>query len=110
MKNISIVKVTGQYEWHEGNTWRADSTSGSLSGPIKDITTASTAEANLWVYFCKDQTEIGTVGLAWVGSLCNSKWKPYQAGITEKQDTVLNTAKVILNYLAIQLTCILRKN
>ena len=78
-----------------GHSWRADSESGPLDGPIKIITKESTEDANLWVYLCKDPEFYGTIGLAWVGTLCSDLWlKGYRAGINEKRENVLVTAEV----------------
>lgn len=80
---------------HAGQTWKAESSSGSLSGPIKQITAASNSDANLFVYMAKDEAFYGVVGLAWVGTLCRSFWPGYQASINEKRSSVLTSAEVV---------------
>ena len=59
------------------------------------MTSASTANANLWVYLCKDTEFYGVVGLAYVGSLCYSK--SYSCGVNEKRGNLVSTAEVSIN-------------
>lgn len=89
------VERVGDLTYHAGQTWRAESSSGSLSGPVKDLTAASTSGANLHVYMAKDQQYFGVVGVAWLGTLCVGPWKPYQASINEKRSSILSTAEVV---------------
>ena len=42
------------YSYESGQSWTAESSSGSLSGPIKAITAASNSNADLHVFLCKD--------------------------------------------------------
>ena len=63
-----------------------------MEGPVKELTEASTSDAHLHVYMCKDQAMSGVVGIAWVGTLC--KWKGYQASVNEKRYDVVGTAEV----------------
>ena len=86
----------GGYTHHSGQNWRAESDSGSLDGPIKSITYASSSNAHLFVYLCKDPAFSGVIGLAWVGTLCGpSSWKGYKASINEKRQNSVATAKVV---------------
>ena len=80
---------------HAGQSWKAESDSNSLQGPIKDITAADTTDADLWVYLAKDEQMFGVVGLGWVGTLCKTTWSGYQASISEKRSSVLSTAEVV---------------
>ena len=43
---------------------------------------------------CKDQAFYGVVGLAWVGTMCKTSWKGYNAGVNEKRGNVLSTSEV----------------
>ena len=49
----SIQAIDG-YTYESGQSWTAESDSGSLSGPIKDITAASNSNADLHVFLCND--------------------------------------------------------
>ena len=90
------IERDGDYTYHEGQTWRAESSSGSLSGPVKDITAASSSNAHLFVYLCKDPQMWGTIGIAWVGTLCGpNSWKGYKASVNEKRSSAVKTAEVI---------------
>ena len=92
---MGSFKATGDYTHHESYSWTAEPEAGALEGDIVTLTTASTADANLWVYLCKDPEFYGTIGLAWVGTLCSDQWlKGYRAGINEKRENVLVTAEV----------------
>jgi len=86
----------GDYTHHSGQTWKADSDYGSLDGPIMDITYASSSNAHLFVYLCKDPAFYGVIGLAWVGTLCGpNSWKGYKASINEKRESAVSTAEVV---------------
>ena len=86
----------GGYTYHQGQNWKAEPESGSLDGPIKDITYASSSNAHLFVYLCKDPAFYGVIGLAWVGTLCGpNSWKGYKASINEKRGNAVSTAKVV---------------
>jgi len=89
------LETTGDYTYHQGQSWKAEPDSNSLQGPIKDLTSASTANANLWVYLCKDTEFYGVVGLAYVGSLCYSK--SYSCGVNEKRGNLVSTAEVVIH-------------
>ena len=80
---------------HASQKWRAEPLTGSLSGPIKDITESLTDNAKLWVYMAKDKKLHGTLGLAWIGTFCKTNSKGYQASINEKRDNVLTTAEIV---------------
>merc|ERR1719328_327135 len=76
----------GDYTHHAGQTWKAESDSNSLQGPIRDITAAHPSDANLFVYMCKDPEMWGTVGLGWVGTICGpSSWKGIKANVNERR-------------------------
>ena len=95
MSNLTSQQRDGDYTYHSGNTWKAEPDSGSLDGPIKSITAASTSNAHLFVYMCKDPAFYGTIGLAWVGTLCGpNSWKGYKASINEKRASAVSTAEV----------------
>lgn len=92
---IKLERV-GDITHHVGETWRAESNSQSLQGPILDITENQPVEADLYVYLAKDPEFYGTIGLAWLGTLCKRNTDPgYQAGISEKRENVLATAQVV---------------
>ena len=65
----------------------AESDSNSLSGPIKDIAAADNSGADLGVFMCKDSAFYGTVGLAWVGTMCKTYYSGYNAGVNENDKT-----------------------
>merc|ERR1711971_1482063 len=48
------LDVIGGYEYHADQSWKADSDSGNLQGPIKTIAAADTTGADLQVFLCKD--------------------------------------------------------
>ena len=85
--------------YHSGYTWNAESGDGQddLGGKIKELTAASTVDANLWVYMAKDPNFYGVVGVAWLGTMCKGWAKPngYTASITEKRSNALTTAEVV---------------
>jgi len=90
------LEKDGGYTHHAGQVWRAEPDSGSLDGPIKSITYASSSNAHLFVYLCKDPAFYGVIGLAWVGTICGpNSWKGYKASINEKRQNVVSTAKVV---------------
>lgn len=62
---IQVEAIDG-YTYESGQSWTAESDSGSLSGPIKDITAASNSNADLHVFLCKDPQFYGVIGLAWL--------------------------------------------
>ena len=82
------------YTYHADQTWRADSDSGSLSGPIKSIAASDNSGADLGVFMCKDTEFYGVVGLAWVGTMCKTYWPGYNAGVNEKRENILATSEV----------------
>jgi len=90
------IQRDGDYTYHSGNTWKAEPDFGSLDGPIKSITSGSSSNAHLFVYLCKDPAFYGTIGLAWVGTLCGpNSWKGYKASINEKRASAVSTAEVV---------------
>ena len=91
-------QVIGDYTYHAGQTWKADS--GSLSGPIKSIAAADNSGADLGVFICKDTAFYGVIGLAWVGTLCKTSWLGYNAGVNEKRQNILATSEVNKNTLS----------
>ena len=93
MKKI-ILQAIGGYTYHADQTWKAESDSNSLSGPIKDIAAADNSGADLGVFMCKDPAFYGTVGLAWVGTMCKTYYSGYNAGVNEKRENVLATSEV----------------
>ena len=52
---------------------------------------------------CKDQAFYGVVGLAWVGTMCKTSWKGYNAGVNEKRGNVLSTSEVNNNKYSLKL-------
>ena len=50
----NFIQAIDGYTYESGQSWTAESDSGSLSGPIKDITAASNSNADLHVFLCKD--------------------------------------------------------
>ena len=89
-KNLQAI---GGYTYHADQSWKADSNSGNLQGPIKTIAAADTAGADLQVFMCKDPAFYGVIGLAWVGTMCKG-WAGYNAGVNEKRQNVLATSEV----------------
>ena len=92
------------YEYREGETWKADSSFGSLQGPIKAIAESDNSGADLRVFMCKDEAFYGVVGRAWVATLCYydpTSSNPYlssygyNTGVNEKRQNVLATSEVI---------------
>ena len=90
------IERDGDYTHHAGQTWKAEPDFGSLGGPVKDITAASSSNAHLFVYLCKDPQSWGVIGIAWVGTLCGpNSWKGYKASVNEKRSSAVKTAEVI---------------
>jgi len=89
------IEVLGSYTYHAGEEWKAESDSGSLSGPIKNIAASDNSGADLNVFMCKDPQFYGVVGLAWVGTMCRTNWPGYNAGVNEKRGNVLSTSEVV---------------
>ena len=85
--------------YHSGYTWNAESSDGQddLDGAVKQLTAASTANANLWIYMAKDPNFFGVIGVAWVGTMCKGWAKPngYTASINEKRSNALTSAEVV---------------
>merc|ERR1711971_959239 len=88
------LDVIGGYEYHADQSWKADSDSGNLQGPIKTIAAADTTGADLQGFLCKDTSFYGVIGLAWVGTMCKG-WAGYNAGVNEKRQNVLATSEVV---------------
>merc|ERR1711971_83889 len=88
------LDVIGGYTYHADQSWKADSSSGSLQGPIKTIAAADTSGADLQVFLCKDTSFYGYIGLAWVGTMCKG-WAGYHSGVNEKRQNVLATSEVV---------------
>ena len=99
-------QVIGGYEYHADQSWKADSDSGNLEGPIKTIAAADTTGADLQVFLCKDTSFYGVIGLAWVGTMCKG-WAGYNAGVNEKRQNVLATSEVNHYLIKVEfLTCL----
>ena len=91
-KNMFIQR-DGDYTYHAGNKWTADG--DILRNSIKAITASSTSNAHLFVYMCKDPQFFGTIGIAWVGTLCRSNFlKGYKASLNEKRESAISSAEV----------------
>ena len=43
---------------------------------------------------CKDTSIYGVIGYAWIGTLCKTSFKGYNAGVNEKRQNVLLTSEV----------------
>ena len=93
-----IYQAIGGYTYHADQSWKADSSSGSLDGPIKSIAASDNSGADLGVFMCKDSEFYGVVGLAWVGTMCKTYWPGYNAGVNEKRQNVLSTSEVNTDY------------
>ena len=93
-----IYQAIGGYTYHADQSWKADSSSGSLDGPIKSIAASDNSGADLGVFMCKDTEFYGVVGLAWVGTMCKTYWPGYNAGVNEKRQNVLSTSEVNTDY------------
>ena len=93
-----IPQAIGGYTYHADQSWKADSSSGSLDGPIKSIAASDNSGADLGVFMCKDTEFYGVVGLAWVGTMCKTYWPGYNAGVNEKRQNVLATSEVNTDY------------
>ena len=88
------IQRDGDYTHHSGQTWTAEGS--TLDGPIMSITSASSSNANLFVYLCKDPQSWGVIGIAWVGTLCGpNSWKGYKASVNEKRSSAVKTAEVV---------------
>ena len=91
-KNM-FMQRDGDYTYHAGNSWKADG--DILRGSVKDITASSSSNAHLFVYMCKDPQFFGTIGIAWVGTLCRpNNWKGYKASLNEKRESAISSAEV----------------
>ena len=89
-----LLQRTGDNTYYQGYTWKADPDANSFS-EIRPITSASTADAHLWVYMAKDQY-YGYIGLAYVGVLCATK--TYSCSINERLSNVVSTSEVLVIY------------
>ena len=87
---FSCFQRVGDFTYHSGQTWKAEQSINHVNG----LTSSSSANANLWVYMCKDPNYSGVVGIAYVGTLCQSK--RYQCSINERRSNVVTTAEVKL--------------
>ena len=90
----------GDYTYHEGYTWTAEPSSGSLSGEIFDITESSDSSATLFVYLCNDP-ELYIIGLAHWATICMPDYWPWnqkgrRASISEKYINEITTAEVLI--------------
>ena len=90
-----FTQRVGDLTYHSGYTWKAEAVD-DLGGKVKELTAASTADANLWVYMAKDPYFYGIVGAAYIGTMCKG-WEPYgiTASISEKRSNVISTAEVV---------------
>ena len=66
-----------------------------MGSTIRSITSSNPVSADLYVYLCKDQQFFGTIGIAYLGTMCLSK--QYATSINEKRDNVINTAEVVVH-------------
>ena len=98
-QGITLFQAIGGYTYHADQSWKAESSSGSLGGPIKEIAANDNSGADLGVFMCKDPEYYGTVGLAYVGTMCKTYWPGYNAGVNEKRSNVLETSEVNLTRL-----------
>ena len=87
----NVLQRVGDLTYHSGQTWKADPDYNSFENHVLGLTGASSSDANLHVYMCKDQPW-GYVGIAYVGTLC--KWKSYQCSINEKLNSIVQTSEV----------------
>ena len=90
---IMLIQRDGDYTYHAGYSWKADG--NILRASVKDITTSSSSNAHLFVYMCKDPQFFGTIGIAWVGTLCRpNNWKGYKTSLNEKRESAISSAEV----------------
>ena len=87
-------QAIGGYTYHAGQKWKANPSYGSLEGPVKRIAAADNSGADLGVFMCKDTSIYGVIGYAWIGTLCKTSYKGYNAGVNEKRQNVLLTSEV----------------
>jgi len=90
---IKIEAIDG-YSYEVGESWKADT--GTIYGSVYDITAASNSNADVHVFLCKDSAFGGTIGIAFVGTMCTLKYgSGSNAGINEKRQNVLATSEVV---------------
>ena len=88
----SHLQVLGSYTYHADQTWTA--TGDILGGSVKDIAAADNSGADVQVFMCKDSSFYGTVGIAWVGTMCKTYYSGYNANLNEKRQNVLSSSSV----------------
>ena len=86
------LQVIGGYTYHADQTWTADG--DILGGSVKDIAAADNSGADVQVFMCKDSSFYGTVGIAWVGTMCKTYYSGYNANLNEKRQNVLASSSV----------------
>jgi len=87
------IEVLGSYTYHADQTWTA--TGDILGGSVKDIAAADNSGADVQVFMCKDSSFYGTVGIAWVGTMCKTYYSGYNANLNEKRQNVLSSSSVV---------------
>ncbi len=86
---IQLV-VVGQPIPHLDDTWTADASINN----VRQFANGDKS-ANLFTFLCNDPTYYGTVGIGYVGGLCNTFG--YQVSIVEWRNTEAETGKVRRN-------------
>merc|ERR1711971_1511869 len=87
------IEVIGGYTYHSDQSWTADG--DILGGSVKDIAAADNSGADVQVFMCKDSSFYGTVGIAWVGTMCKTYYSGYNANLNEKRQNVLSSSSVV---------------
>ena len=88
---IQLERV-GDLTHHENQRWKAKT---KFLRRMRRIIKRDETGADLYVFLTKDEQYYGTVGIAWVGTLCLPTWPGSECGITEKRNTVLETAEIV---------------
>ena len=73
---------------YPGRYWRADTSIDA----VRQFVTMTGVDTNLYVFFCHDSSYFGTVGIAYVGGLCDTYG--YAVSLNEWRNTTLASGKV----------------
>ena len=81
------MQILGEPTGYPNEHWTADSSISAVR-PLTFRQFGDAEPANLFVFFCDDAKYFGTVGIAYVGGLCDSLG--YQVGSTNKRGNLKN--------------------
>lgn len=85
------LQVVGEPEFRPHEHWTAETSLGTVRQYV-----AGDTDANLYAFLCADPEYMGTVGIAYVGAVCD---KNFHTSITEWRKTEAATGKVFAHEL-----------